>query len=378
MWIRKDSLFYIYFKINEKKMENVKKERKPKGYWTKERCKEVALLCSTKIELSEKYLTVKNIIYKNNWIGELCSHMIEFKKRNGYWNYERCKDDALKYDKIKDFEENSPSAYASARKNGWFYDICSHINYKHVLMRKPADYWNYERCKYEALKYESRSEFMIINNSAYRSSIKNGWLDELCSHMIPVGNLHKRSVYLYEFEDGNVYIGLTMDINKRHYTHMKRNGRVYNHIQKTGLIPKFTYGEYIDVIDAQQLEIELIKQYKNDSNYHVLNKSNGGEIGNATILSYSMCLEISSKYDKMSIFKKEKYKIYKMCDENNWLVDICSHMTCDIKEKIIYNYDKCKELSLLCKNRRMFKNIYSTAYRKSIKNDWLNDFFKRD
>lgn len=48
----------------------------------------------------------------------------------------------------------------------------------------PCDYWNKERCRLEALKYSNRSEFSKQSNGAYTAALKNGWLDEICKHMI--------------------------------------------------------------------------------------------------------------------------------------------------------------------------------------------------
>lgn len=45
-------------------------------------------------------------------------------------------------------------------------------------------YWTKEKCTEEALKYKHRGEFQKNNKSAYKISLYNGWLDEICSHMI--------------------------------------------------------------------------------------------------------------------------------------------------------------------------------------------------
>jgi hypothetical protein len=67
---------------------NNKKERKPRNYWTKEKCEEVILLCSTIDELKSNYSTVYNLIRKNNWM-ELFEPLRQMKP-NGYWSKERC------------------------------------------------------------------------------------------------------------------------------------------------------------------------------------------------------------------------------------------------------------------------------------------------
>ena len=43
--------------------------------------------------------------------------------------------------------------------------------------------WNKQRCIEEALKYKTRGDFRKYSGSAYQISCRNGWLDEICSHM---------------------------------------------------------------------------------------------------------------------------------------------------------------------------------------------------
>ena len=68
--------------------------------------------------------------------------------------------------------------------------------------------WTKEKCREEALKYQTRKDFSFHNHSAYARSIKNGWIEEICGHMIPLGNRHKKCAYSYEFPDKTVYVGI--------------------------------------------------------------------------------------------------------------------------------------------------------------------------
>ena len=78
--------------------------RKPNGYWTKERCYDIALKYDTRKEFS-KHVAHK-IAQKHNWLDEICYHMkiignikkrciyaIEFSDNNVYvglsYNYEK-------------------------------------------------------------------------------------------------------------------------------------------------------------------------------------------------------------------------------------------------------------------------------------------------
>ena len=39
-------------------------------------------------------------------------------------------------------------------------------------------------CEKEAKKYNKRYEYQKNSGSSYNSAFKNGWLDEICNHMI--------------------------------------------------------------------------------------------------------------------------------------------------------------------------------------------------
>jgi hypothetical protein len=44
--------------------------------------------------------------------------------------------------------------------------------------RKLDGYWTYDKCKEEALKYEYKKEFRNLSHYAYTISYQNGWLEE--------------------------------------------------------------------------------------------------------------------------------------------------------------------------------------------------------
>jgi predicted GIY-YIG superfamily endonuclease len=96
--------------------------------WTYENCKECALKCKSKNEIKLKYNGAYSSMFKHNWYKELTSHLNDTnKKPNGYWTFERCKEEALKYKVKKDFEKGCVSAYNKCVKNKWLDITCSHM-----------------------------------------------------------------------------------------------------------------------------------------------------------------------------------------------------------------------------------------------------------
>ena len=149
---------------------------------TYEVCKKEALKYNTRIEFYKGSQSIYNKSLKMGWLDEICRHMIRFSKPKGYWNNkQRCHKEALKYNNRIDFQKGSKGAYLKSMRNGWLDDICSHM----ITNKKPKGYWNNkQRCHKEALKYNNRIDFQKGSKGAYLKSMRNGWLDDICSHMI--------------------------------------------------------------------------------------------------------------------------------------------------------------------------------------------------
>jgi len=96
-------------------------------------------------------------------------------KPRGFWTKENCQKESLKYKTRLEFQKGSKNAYQSSLRNGWLDDICGHME----ILRKPNGHWDIkENCNKESLKYKTRTEFRKGTSRAYGSSRKNGWLDE--------------------------------------------------------------------------------------------------------------------------------------------------------------------------------------------------------
>ena len=242
-----------------------------KDYWTKEKCQEIALSCKSRKEFHSKYRAAFNMSSNNNWLNEICSHMkplnnnkrciyayefsdnyvyigltynlnnrnnrhkktgsvydhikktglipqikqlteflikddakikenyyLEKYKKYGWnilnkaktgsiggitliWTKEKCEEQALNCKTRTEFYKKYPSASGSALKNGWLDDICSHM--KEIY--KKRGYWNnYENCLNEAKKYTNIKNFRLKSKGAYDSLRKNkDWKNKIYSYM---------------------------------------------------------------------------------------------------------------------------------------------------------------------------------------------------
>ena len=340
---------------------------KPNGYWDFEKCKEEALRYEKRSDFKTFSSSAYNTALKNMWLDEICSHMIEIKKHNGYWTKERCQNEALKYETKKDFRDNNNNIYNISSKNKWLDEICSHM----TETKKPKGYWTYERCKDEALKYETRSSYNQGSKS-YQIALKNKWLDDICSHMIKPSNDDKRCVYVFEFSDNFAYVGLTKDIKKRHYQH-KKKGSVFNHIKINDNYQLKQLSNYVSISEAKLLEKDFYEKYKKNG-WNMLNKSKTGGIGNSSIIwTKERCQDEALKYNNKGDFFKKSSNAYYASIRNKWITDICSHMIIKIKPKDYWTKERCQDEALKYNNTKEFSEFSPSAYHKSIKNKWLYD-----
>lgn len=242
--------------------------------------------------------------------------------RHSYWIKDRCQKEALKYNTRTEFNQSSMGAYLSAQRNGWLDEICQHMD---VLRIK----WDKELCRQEALKYTSRTEFHSKCGSAYGFATQYGFLNEICQHMITVGSMKKRCIYVAEFPDGFVYVGLTYNFNKRTARHLvDKKSQIFGHVRIFGHNPFFKQlTDYVDIESAQQNEQYYVNDYRANG-WQVLNIAKTGAIGGSrTKWTKETCQIEALKYQTKSEFQKNSCGAHTAAYRNGWLNDICSHMT---------------------------------------------------
>lgn len=164
----------------EKCSEHMVQIYQPRGYWTKQKCKDDALRFTSRNEWRIKNHSAYIIALRNKWMDECCKHMISFTKPMGYWTLQKCKEDAEKYKTIREWKQNSGSAYGAAYKNGWM-DACTH-HMTRIMKRR--GYWTLENCQKDALRFKRLVDWQHKSPTAYCKAWKFGWIENCNKHMI--------------------------------------------------------------------------------------------------------------------------------------------------------------------------------------------------
>ncbi len=345
--------------------------RKPNGYWTKERCRKEALRFTSRVDFQKGSKTSYSTASDKGWLEEICSHMVELKKPRNYWTKERCQAEALKFNSKIEFRNNSSSCHSIASNKGWLEEICSHM----TELQKPNGYWTKERCRKEALRFTSRVDFQK-GSTCYKSARKNGWLKEICSHMPYKTTSQKRKIYAFEFSDNYVYVGLSYNVNVRKSQHITSDSSpVKKHIISN---PEINYefkilSNFIDVDKIIDLEKLFIKKYK-DKGFKLLNSTCGGELGGSRLYwTKKRCQAEALKFNSKIEFRNKNLTAYSSAYRRGWIDEICSHMVEIRKPRNYWTKERCRLEALRFKTRTDFSNGNQSSYNRAKVNGWLEE-----
>lgn len=137
--------------------------------WTFEKCYKEAKSYKTYKEFRGKSKRAFYAAVKNNWIVKF-DWLEKAKHTNGYWNKERCFEEAKKYNSKSSFQKGSTTAYQAARRNKWLN------NYSWFKTPTKKRKWTYWTCYREAKKYTAKGEFAKNSSGAYNAARKNDWI----------------------------------------------------------------------------------------------------------------------------------------------------------------------------------------------------------
>jgi len=333
------------------------------GYWTFERCSEIASGFSDTTAFRKAYPYVYGRAKKMGWFDEICSHMVRLYAPNGYWNSkENCINEAKKHESRTSFARNAPTAYWNCLKKGWSeafvdmrqicdysitYEECTKIAlacksqaqmrreypkqynyaYRHKFLKEifkhlpKTEHVTKEQAMEAVGKCKLRQEFRIRFPREYRFAVNHHLLDEICKNLPVMHNISERCIYAYEFPDMHVYVGLTCNIERRKREHLyEGNSAVHLYSHETGLEPNFYLKhDYVNYIHAKEIEGIVLREYT-DKGWIALNRTGTGGIGcSGNIYSQvKACTERIKFCEDFKQFKERFPDAYGICAEHDW------------------------------------------------------------
>ena len=230
-------------------------------------------------------------------------------------------------------------------------------------------------CREAALQCKFRSELAKRFKGEYFAALRNGWLDEICSHMIVLGNHYKRCIYAYEFPNVEgkyyVYVGLTDHIPQRDLVH-GRKGAVYTFCKKHNLErPKpIQLTDYINKEEAKEQEGIQLSKYVSKG-WIPLNRVKTGSLGGHLAndgFTFEECKTVGQKYSKRSEWKRNDYPTYYIASKRGWIDKILKQSERFGNAKQSYwTEEKIAETALRYKARKEFQRNEPSAYARAWK-----------
>lgn len=98
-------------------------------------------------------------------------------KPKGYWTKDRCMEIAKESKTLKNWFTQSESSYRISKKRGWFEDC------RKLIEGERHFNWTLEECKLDALKYDCRKNWQTHGIAGYTAAFRANWLEECCIHM---------------------------------------------------------------------------------------------------------------------------------------------------------------------------------------------------
>lgn len=241
-------------------------------YKTKQDCLLPALECLSKSEFAKKFPGAVAKAQKEGWYTEITSHLKHPKIK---WTKEATQEVAKRYKTKTEFRQHHKGCYDIAYRNKWLDDICTHM----IHPTKPRKYYTKERCAQLALECKSRSEFRQRYDSAYQRAYKQKWLDEICSHMLPLNDKKFRDIYVIKNDEYKyVYVGLSCNVQKRYVRHLsKPSTKVKQLLSISHSLEILETHLPIDI--AIKKEQEYIDKFKAEG-WKIFNSVKAGSIGN--------------------------------------------------------------------------------------------------
>lgn len=291
---------------------------------------------------------------------------------HNYWNKERCREELLKHTRKLEAKHKSPGAYNSAYTHGWLDEIAPHLQSK--------TYWNREKCfeKVRKMGYMNKKEFREDAPGCYGYAAKHGFLDELCQGMEVLGNYDLRKIYVFEFEDGYAYVGLTYKPSRRQWQHLnEKDSPVFKHTKdKSSSFVFKVLSDWLHQKEAQEFEDKMINEYA-CKGWKMLNSKRGGALGSAREWLYDLeeLLEEGLKYKTRTEYRKGSPAKYAFAYEHGLLDIVCAHMPKKSHPSPIWNKKRLQEVVNECNNsRKLLKDKYPGAY-EAISRKKLIEFY---
>jgi len=212
---------------------------------------------------------------------------------------------------------------------------------------------------------------ILKNNSRFSNKILN--------YIKNMKNNKPRCIYVFEFEDGYAYVGLTRNLNKRKSEHFNKKQTILKHYLKTNSdFELIQLTPYIEENLAAKLE-ELFKIHYINQGWNILNVGKCGNLGGSVIIwTFEKVKEDALLYENPITWEKHSAGAIDAARRNGWYKEVTKHMKIQKQKPTGYwnNKETVINDALLYDNLGdWFKNSPGAVY-SAKEHGWYNEATK--
>ena len=247
-----------------------------------------------------------------------------------YWDYDTCYKVAKECSYRSDLKYKYEQAYRTALKNGWINDYTWFVSKGEAITKNKTVYTK-DMCYEEAKKYTSKIDFFRNCKGAYVAAKKNRWMLEY-----------------------------TWLIQPKQYKGKFNYGYCYEEAKKYKTRKEFQVGCSCGYHHAR------INKWLDDYTWFIHPEVSNKKWNKET------CYNEAKKYKTLKEFADKSLGAYHVALKNEWIQD---YIWLERKKtNIEWNYDNCYNEAKKYKSRSEFKQKNNAAYRCSYNNGWIDKF----
>lgn len=296
------------------------------------------------------------ICCRNKWNEEACAHMIRAKQANGFWTDENILAECAKYHSTAEWQRESPSSYQIAKKR----------KLVPANMQRELEHgkWSKANIAKAAKSCSTRGEFRSTHPSAYTIALNNGWLDDVCEHMLNKAPWFGPRVI-------REYL-MTHDVSFKLEHKFRQHKEVAKYpfdffLPDFNLVLEYQGRQHIDgwMRDrADAAAIQVRDQIKKD--FAVANNINYLEL---------------NQTNKVDLFKALESELVRLADKERLVFSLATRSLTDdeiksLETAFIWNYESVKAAVAKCKTVKEFRDTYPGGYGYALLNDIWEDLSK--
>jgi hypothetical protein len=351
----------------------------PSGYWTKERCQEIANHFTKRTQFARGNQNAYQCALNHGWLNEICQHMQPItSKPSGYWNRKRCREAASRCKTKQEFRLNYPVACTNSVTNGWFDKFT-----KHMEEYVPFSKWNnIETCRVEASKYTNRTKFMRSSPGAYTFLRTNGLLNDICSHMEvnPKWKPMRPDTIRQRWSKDKVIELALQYNNKREFR--KNEPNAYGYSLRENFFKELSFNIPIENVPTKEYIIEVASKYSTKKEfinnhptlYNYSKKMNWwDDIFDIILLNRKEEIrQVVLQYNRKTDFQRNHTDLYVIVNKYGWWDELSLNMQLK-KKRLFWSKAKCRNSALKCATKIEFKTRFRSAYNSALENKWIDE-----